>query len=75
MVGRQTPFFAILVPFILVAVVDGWRGIRQAWPAALVGGTVFAALQFATSNYISVELTDIVASLLATGAIVALLQV
>ena len=63
MVGRQTPFLALIIPFVLVAVVDGWRGIRQAWPAALVGGTVFAALQFATSNYISVALTDIVASL------------
>src|SRR5690349_20418551 len=75
MVGRQTPFFAILVPFILVAVVDGWRGIRQAWPAALVGGTVFAVAQFATSNYISVELTDIVAALASTAAIVLLLRV
>ena len=51
--------------------VDGMRGIRQAWPAAVVGGFVFALGQFACSNYISVELTDIVASLLATGAIVA----
>jgi lactate permease len=75
MVGRQTPFFAILVPFILIAIVDGRRGLREAWPAALVGGTVFAALQFATSNYISVELTDIVASLGSAAALVALLQV
>jgi lactate permease len=75
MVGRQTPFFAILVPFILIAVVDGRRGLRQAWPAALVGGTVFAALQFATSNYISVALTDIVASLGSAAALVALMQV
>ena len=51
------------------------RGVRQTWPAAVVGGFVFAIAQFACSNYISVELTDIVASLLATGAIVALLQV
>jgi lactate permease len=51
------------------------RGVRQAWPAAIVGGLVFALGQFACSNYVSVELTDIVASLLATGAIVALLQV
>jgi lactate permease len=75
MVGRQTPFFAILVPFILIAIVDGRRGLREAWPAALVGGTVFAALQFATSNYISVELTDIVASLGSAAALVALMQV
>src|SRR5215207_9545618 len=75
MVGRQTPVLALIVPLILVGMVDGMRGVRQAWPAAIVGGVVFAMAQFATSNYISVELTDIVASLLATGAIVALLQV
>jgi lactate permease len=75
MVGRQTPFFAIIVPFILVAVVDGRRGLREAWPAALVGGTVFAVLQFATSNYISVALTDIVASLGSAAALVALMRV
>ena len=75
MVGRQTPVLALFVPLILVGMVDGLRGVRQAWPAAIVGGFVFAVAQFACSNYISVELTDIVASLLATGAIVALLQV
>jgi lactate permease len=75
MVGRQTPLLAVFVPLILIGMVDGMRGIRQAWPAAIVGGLVFALAQFATSNYISVELTDIVASLLATASIVALLQV
>jgi len=75
MVGRQTPLLALFVPLILVGMVDGMRGVRQAWPAAVVGGLVFALGQFACSNYVSVELTDIVASLLSTGAIVALLQV
>jgi lactate permease len=75
MVGRQTPVLALFVPLILMGMVDGMRGVRQAWPAAVVGGVVFAIAQFACSNYVSVELTDIVASLLATGAIVALLQV
>jgi lactate permease len=75
MVGRQTPLLALFVPLILVGMVDGMRGIRQTWPAAVVGGFVFAVAQFATSNYISVELTDIVASLLATASIVLLLRV
>ena len=75
MVGRQTPFLALIVPLILIGMVDGARGIRQAWPAALVGGFVFALAQFLCSNFISVELTDIVASLLATGALVLLLRV
>jgi lactate permease len=75
MVGRQTPFLALIVPLILIGMVDGTRGIRQAWPAAVVGGFVFAFAQFLCSNFISVELTDIVASLTATGALVLLLRV
>jgi lactate permease len=75
MVGRQTPILALFVPLILVGMVDGMRGIRQTWPAAIVGGLAFAVGQFACSNYVSVELTDIIASLLGAGAIVALLQV
>ena len=42
MVGRQTPVLALIVPLILVGMVDGLRGVRQAWPAAVVGGLVFA---------------------------------
>jgi lactate permease len=75
MVGRQTPFLALIVPLILIAIVDGRRGVRQAWPAAVVGGLTFALLQFATSNYVSVELTDIVASLGSAAALVALTRV
>jgi lactate permease len=75
MVGRQTPFLALIVPLILIAMVDGARGIRQTWPAAVVGGFVFAVGQYACSNFISVELTDIVAALSSTAAIVLLLRV
>src|SRR3954463_8130885 len=75
MVGRQTPFLALLVPLILVAIVDGRRGLRETWPGALVGGVAFAIGQYACSNHISVELTDIVASLLSVLAIVVFLRI
>jgi lactate permease len=75
MVGRQTPFLALIVPLILVGMVDGMRGVRQTWPAAMVGGLAFAVGQFGCSNYLSVELTDIVASLLSVGALVLFLRV
>jgi lactate permease len=75
MVGRQTPFLALIVPLILIGMVDGRRGIRQAWPVAVVGGFAFALGQFACSNFISVELTDIVASLFSTVCIVGFLRV
>jgi lactate permease len=75
MVGRQTPFLALILPFILVFMVDGRRGVRAVWPAALLAGLVFAVLQFVMSNYISMELTDIVASLCSAGALVVFLRV
>jgi lactate permease len=75
MVGRQTPFLALLVPFVLVFMTDGRRGLREAWPAALTAGVIFAALQFAISNFVSVELTDIIASLGSAAALLALLRV
>jgi len=75
MVGRQTPFLAVIVPLILVGMVDGRRGLRQAWLPAVVGGLSFALGQFAASNYFSVELADVVAALVSAGAIIALLRV
>lgn len=54
---------------------DGRRGLREAWPAALIAGAVFAVCQFAVANYISTQLTDIIAALAAAGAPFALLQV
>ncbi len=74
-VGRQTPVLALFVPLVLVFIVDGRRGLRQCWLPAVVGGVVFALGQFVSSNYLSVELTDIIASLAAAAAIVGLLRV
>jgi lactate permease len=75
MVGRQTPVLALVVPLVLVAVVDGRRGVRQTWPAAAVAGVFFAIGQFVASNYVSVQLTDIIASLLSALAVVGLVRV
>jgi lactate permease len=75
MVGRQTPILALFVPLALVFMIDGRRGVRQTWPAALVCGAAFGVAQFAISNYVSIELTDIVASLVGAGATVLLLRV
>ncbi|MBZ4017637.1 lactate permease [Streptomyces purpurogeneiscleroticus] len=74
MVGRQTPVLALVVPLVLVIIVDGRRGVRQAWLPALVAGVVFAGAQFASSNYLSAQLTDVVASLVATAVLVLLLR-
>ncbi|ASR38130.1 lactate transporter [Prauserella marina] len=75
MTGRQVPVLAVLVPFVLVVVLDGWRGLKQAWPAALVCGLSFAVVQFLMANYGPVQLTDIAAALVSAAAVLALLRV
>ena len=75
MVGRQTPILAVFVPFILVGMIDGRRGLRQTWPAALVGGLGSAVAQFVTSNFLAYEVADIVAAMVGALALVVLLRV
>ena len=70
-VGRQTPLLALVVPLLLVALVDGRRGLRETWVPALVCGVAFAVAQFAASNYVSAQLADIGAALVGAGALVA----
>lgn len=73
-VGHQAPFLAVLVPFILLLIIDGTRGLREAWPAALVIGASFAVAQWWSATHFSYELTDVVAALVGLGAAVILLR-
>ncbi|KRE91848.1 L-lactate permease [Arthrobacter sp. Soil764] len=75
MAGRQTPFIALIVPLLLVVIVDGRRGLKQTWPVALVAGAVFGIFQFITSNFIAVELTDVVAAVATVAAVLLMLRV
>jgi lactate permease len=74
MAGRQTPFVAAIVPLVLVFMVDGWRGVKETWPVALTAGIVFGIAQFVTSNFITVEITDVVASLVTIGVVLVMLR-
>ena len=69
MVGRQLPFFAFLLPFYVIALYGGLKSVRDVFPALLVAGGAFALGQFAASNYLGYELTDVISagsSLIAT---------
>ena len=73
-VGHQAPFVAVFVPFLLVFIIDGLRGVRQTWPALIVIGTSFAVAIWLASTHFSYELTDVVASLVSLAAAVLLLR-
>ncbi|MFJ4155195.1 lactate permease LctP family transporter [Pseudomonas sp. NPDC089752] len=63
MTGRQLPLLSLFVPFWLVFMMDGLRGVKETWPAALVAGLSFAVTQYFTSNFIGPELPDITSAL------------
>jgi lactate permease len=74
MVGRQLPFFSLLIPFWLVAAQVGMRGMWQVWPACLVCGGTFGIAQYAVSNFHGPWLVDIVAAVISMASLVLLLQ-
>jgi L-lactate permease len=63
MAGRQLPLLSIIIPFWLILIMDGVKGVRETWPAILVCGISFATVQFLTANFIGPELPDITAAL------------
>jgi len=75
MVGRQLPFFSLIVPFWLIWAFAGWRGMMQIWPAILVTGVSFAVPQFLISNFINPWIVDIGASLISMACLVLFLKV
>jgi lactate permease len=75
MVGRQLPFFSLIVPFWLIWAFAGWRGMITIWPAILVTGVSFAIPQFVISNYINPWIVDIGASLISMGCLILFLKV
>lgn len=72
-VGHQAPFFAFAVPFLLLVLIDGLKGLKQAWPAALVIGACFAVAQWWCATHFAYELTDVVAAIAGViGAVILL---
>ncbi len=75
MIGRQLPFFSLLVPFWLIWAFAGRKAMWDIWPAILVTGLSFAIPQFLVSNFIGPELVDIIAALVSMASLILFLRV
>src|SRR6266702_5386409 len=75
MVGRQLPFFSLIVPAWLIWAFAGWRGMVQIWPAILVCGVSFAIPQFLISNFVNPCIVDIGASLICMACLIGFFRV
>ena len=74
MVGRQLPFFSLLVPFWLIWAFAGRKAMTDIWPAIFVTGATFALSQFLVSNFIGPELVDVIAAIVSMVSLVAFLK-
>lgn len=75
MVGRQLPFIVPIVLIWIMAIMDGWRGVRETFPAIVVGGGSFAIAQFLTANFVGPELPDITAAIASLVSLTLLFKV
>jgi L-lactate transport len=75
MAGRQLPLLAVFVPFWIVFIMDGVRGVKETWPAVLVAGSTFAFGVYFTSNFIGPELPDITSALISLVSLTLFLKV
>jgi lactate permease len=75
MIGRQLPFFSVIVPFWLIWAYVGFRSMMQVWPALLVAGASFAIPQYLVSNFHGPWLVDVVAAVVSMGCLAAFLRV
>ena len=75
MIGRQLPFFSLLVPFWLIWAFAGRKAMMEIWPAILVTGLSFAIPQYLVSNFIGPELVDIIAAIVSMISLILFLRV
>lgn len=74
MVGRQLPFMVPIVLIWIMAIMDGWRGVKETWPAILVASLSFSLAQYLTSNFVGPELPDITAAIASLVSLTILLK-
>jgi lactate permease len=74
MVGRQLPLFSLIVPFWLIWAMAGWRAMLEVWPACLMAGFSFGAMQFLVSNFHGPWLVDVISAVVSILAVYLLLR-
>lgn len=75
MVGRQLPFFSLLVPFWLIWAFVGFKRMIEVWPPILVAGASFAIPQYIVSNFHGPWLVDIIAAMMSMAALALFLRI
>jgi lactate permease len=58
-IGDMVAVLALLPPFVLIYLVSGWDGLKEAWPLALVGSFSYILGQWPVAHYLGPYLPDL----------------
>lgn len=73
--GRLTALLCLVVPFLLLAVMDGMKGVRECWPMGLVIGAAFGVTKWIVSATSLYNLTEVFAAVFSVAIALAFLRV
>jgi lactate permease len=74
-VGNIVAVLALLPPWVLIYLVSGWKGVREAWPLALVGSFSYIAGQWPVAHYLGPYLPDLSGALVSFWVLFAFVKV
>ena len=65
--GQLTSMLCLVVPFLLLAVMDGKKGVKGCWPFGLVVGVTFGIVKWIVSASPLYNLTELIAAVVSVG--------
>ncbi len=74
MISHQLPIIAFIMPWWLVAIISGRRGVRGAWPAILVAGLSYSLTMFLTAHFIGPTLPDVISAIVSISCLIIFLK-
>lgn len=75
MAGHMLPPLSVFIPFFLVFLMDGLKGVKETWPVALVAGGSFALIQYLTATKLGPELPDIASAVVSIIVVALFLRI
>jgi L-lactate permease len=73
-IGSDMAILALVIPFLVLAVVSGFKRTLEVWPAALVTGFSYAVTCFVVSHYFGVELPAIISAFVSMVCLIVFLR-
>lgn len=72
--GRMTALMCLVVPFLLLAVMDGRKGLKECWPFGLVVGLTFGVVKWIVSATPLYNLTEVFAAVISVAVAIGFLK-